>query len=137
MDVFCYYETGSSTGYGRPTRIFVTSFDMPVSRILSFKILLTNPDNSDVYSSFTFKAYGGTKTPPKLMGEELMGIYDLINPYKIYPKSIYLSTGTCTMQTNNPLWSVNTYYDFYVSDQNLLSGNYVILVWPLVHSTYG
>lgn len=43
-DVYCYYEQGSSSGFGRPTRIYITDFTLPANKILSLRILFTNPD---------------------------------------------------------------------------------------------
>ena len=81
--VFCYYEKGSNSDYGRPTRIFITQFTAASS--LSFRIMFTNPDNIGVFPSFTFKAFGGSFSPPHLMGDELMGRYTIIDPFKTYP----------------------------------------------------
>lgn len=62
VDVFCFYQQGSTTGYGRPTRIYITKFT-PVAT-LSFRMLFTNPDVVGVFPSFTFKAFGGSYSPP-------------------------------------------------------------------------
>lgn len=65
-NVYCYYEKGSSTDFGRPTRIYITQFAAATS--LSLRILFTNPDNVGVFPTFVFKAFGGTITAPNLMG---------------------------------------------------------------------
>jgi len=67
--VYCYYEQGSSTKYGKPTRIFVTDFSVPANNSLSFRMLFTNPDIVDVFPSFNFKAFGGSYSAPDLMGK--------------------------------------------------------------------
>ena len=40
---------------------------------MSLRMLFTNPDISDVFPSFTFKAFGGSFSTPDLMGKKLMG----------------------------------------------------------------
>lgn len=65
-NVYCYYETGSSLNFGRPTRIYITQFAQGTS--LSLRILFTNPDVVGVFPKFIFKAFGGTITAPNLMG---------------------------------------------------------------------
>ena len=65
--VYCYYHKGNSNGFGEPTRIYVTGFSLS-STTVSFRMLFTNPDISDVYPSFIFKAFGGSFATPKLMG---------------------------------------------------------------------
>ena len=72
-NVYCYYEKGSSSGYGRPTRIYITQFSVQSGNTLSLRMLFTNPDILGVYPSFIFKAFGGSYSAPKLMGDELMG----------------------------------------------------------------
>ena len=68
-NVYCYYEKGSSTGYGRPTRIYITQFSIQSGNTLSLRMLFTNPDILGVYPSFIFKAFGGSYSAPQLMGD--------------------------------------------------------------------
>lgn len=63
-DVYCYYEQGTSSGFGRPTRIYISKFSIQAGNTLSLRILFTNPDNIGVYPNFIFKAFGGTFSPP-------------------------------------------------------------------------
>ena len=70
------------------------------------------------------------------MGDELMGSYKIIDPYKTYPETGYVSSGSCTTYPNRGLWQRSTVQDFYINHaQN--SGSYVIMEWRLHHSTYG
>ena len=64
--VYCYYEKGSNSDYGRPTRIYITQFGSVSS--LSLRMLFTNPDVVGVFPKFNFVAFGGTITAPNLMG---------------------------------------------------------------------
>jgi len=68
VPVYCYYQKGSTNGFGSPTRIYVTGFGTP-STTFNFRILFTNPDNSDVFPTFIWKAFGGSYTSPDLMGQ--------------------------------------------------------------------
>ena len=68
LSVFCYYEKGSSTGYGTPTRIYISQFAVQASNQLSFRMLFKNPDILGTYPSFIFKAYTGTPESPHVMG---------------------------------------------------------------------
>ena len=135
-NVYCYYEKGSSSDYGRPTRIFITQFAIQSGNTLSLRMLFENPDIVGIFPSFTFKAYGGSYSAPNLMGDELKGRYKIIDPFKTYPETGYTSSGSCTAYPNRGLWQRDTVYDFYISTaQN--SGTYVILEWRLHHSSYG
>lgn len=82
--VYCYYIQGSKTNYGSPTRIYITDFSIPANNSLSFRMLFTNPDIQDVFPRFTFKAFGGSFSSPKMMGSELKGIFSIVDPYEIY-----------------------------------------------------
>ena len=64
VDVFCYYEKGSSTDYGKPTRIYITQFSIQGGNTLALRMLFTNPDIVGIFPSFTFKAYGGSYSAP-------------------------------------------------------------------------
>lgn len=65
-NVYCYYEKGSNTNFGRPTRIYITQFAQGTS--LSLRMLFTNPDVVGVFPKFIFKAFGGSYSAPNLMG---------------------------------------------------------------------
>lgn len=136
-NVYCYYVQGQSTNYGSPTRIYITDFSIPANMTLYFRMLFTNPDNFNVFPQFTFKAFGGSFSPPNTMGSELKGIYTLVDPFMIYDKNSYYSTGTMTCYPNKNLWQLQTEYNCYTADQNQPINTYVILVWPLVDPTYG
>lgn len=60
--VYCYYEKGSNSGYGRPTRIYITRFGTVTS--LSLRMLFTNPDVVGVFPKFNFVAFGGSYSAP-------------------------------------------------------------------------
>ena len=66
VNVYCYYEQGSSSNFGTPTRIYITKFAATTQ--LNLRMLFTNPDNIGVFPTFIFKAYGGSFSPPELMG---------------------------------------------------------------------
>ena len=68
-NVYCYYEKGSSSGYGKPTRIYITQFSVQSGNTLSLRMLFQNPDIVGIFPSFTFKAYGGSYSAPQLMGD--------------------------------------------------------------------
>ena len=133
-NVYCYYEKGSNTEYGKPTRIYITQFSASTS--LSLRMLFTNPDVVGVFPSFTFKAFGGSYSAPKLMGQELRGRYTIIDPYKTYPETNYYSTGSCTTYPNRAMYQKTTVYDFYI-DHAQNANSYVISEWTLNHNTYG
>ena len=133
-NVFCYYEKGSVNDYGRPTRIYITQFSASTS--LNLRMLFTNPDNVGVFPSFTFKAFGGSYSAPKLMGQELRGRYTIVDAFKIFPETDYYSTGSCTTYPNRGLYQKQTVYDFYITHaQN--ANSYVIAEWNLNTNTYG
>jgi hypothetical protein len=73
-----------STGYGTPTRIYITRFSL-TGYTLSLRILFTNPDNIGVFPSFTFKAFGGTFSPPTMMGYKLMARHTFVDAFKTLP----------------------------------------------------
>ena len=126
VNVFCYYEKGSSSDYGRPTRIYITKFSIQSGNSLSLRMLFTNPDVIGAFPSFTFKAYGGSYAAPQLMGDEFMGHYKIIDPFKTYPDVDRYSTGSCVSYPNRGLWNRQTVYSFYVNHaQN--TGTYVVL----------
>lgn len=137
--VYCYYMIGSSTNYGTPTRIYITKFNIPANNSLSFRMLFTNPDISDVFPKFIFKAFGGTVSPPTLMGSQLQGMFTLVDPFKIYSSQSYFSTAsnTLTCYPTKILWQTGTQYYCYCPDQYQYAGNYAIIRWPMVDSTYG
>lgn len=43
LDVFCFYEQGTSNGYGKPTRIYISQFSIQAGNQLSFRMLFKNP----------------------------------------------------------------------------------------------
>lgn len=137
VNVYCYYISGSYGAYPIPTRIYINSFSIPGTNIISFRMLFTNPDIIEVFPKFTFKAFGGSFSLPNTMGEELRGFYTLVDPFKTYSSATYYSTGTATCQPNKGLWQTQTVYDCYIPDQNQNSNTYAVLRWPLVDSTYG
>jgi len=111
---------------------------MPASNTLSFRMLFTNPDIVGVFPTFNFKAYGGTIDNSKLMGEEFMGEYKLMNAFKTLSQvSTYYATSTaCDPQPDSRLYSTSTNVLFYIS--NAISvNNYVMLEWTLNDPTYG
>ena len=135
-NVYCYYEKGSTSDYGRPTRIYITKFSVQSGNTLSLRILFTNPDIVEIFPSFTFKAFGGSYSPPQLMGDELMGRYTIIDAFKTYPDTGYTSTGSCQVNPDRGLWNRETYMYFYINHaQN--ANSYVVLEWVLNHNTYG
>jgi hypothetical protein len=69
VPVYCYYQKGSSTNYGFPTRIYVTDFSVPANNSISLRLLFTNPDIVEIFPSFIFKAFGGSYSSPELMGD--------------------------------------------------------------------
>jgi len=137
QSVYCYYEQGTSTGFGTPTRIYITDFAIPANKSLSFRMLFTNPDNVDVFPSFTFKAFGGTFAAPSLMGNEFKGMYKIVDPYKIYTPVGYYGTGTCFCYPTTPLWTPTSLYNCFINSNNQQIGSYAILQWPLVDATHG
>lgn len=68
VQVFCYYEAGSNTNYGRPIRIYITRFAIQSGNTLSLRMMFKNPDNVGVFPSFIFKAFGGSFSAPNHMG---------------------------------------------------------------------
>lgn len=89
VPVYCYYTQGSANGFGSPTRIYVTGFTLPISTTFNLQMLFTNPDNPNVFPSFTWKAFGGSYSLPDLMGKQLMGVHMLRDPYMVYPTTNY------------------------------------------------
>lgn len=100
-------------------------------------MLFTNPDNPDVFPSFAWKAFGGSFSPPDLMGKELKGIHTLIDPFKVYPTTNYYSTGSLNCYPTKTLYQKGTYYDCYTASENMGTNTYAIMKWPLVDPTYG
>ena len=74
------------------------------STTFNFKMLFTNPDINNVFPSFTWKAFGGSFSTPNLMGKELKGYHEVINPYKVYTTVGYAFTGTLSCYPTLPLW---------------------------------
>lgn len=136
VPVYCYYQQGNSNGFGTPTRIYVTGFTLS-STTVNFRMLFSNPDNANVFPSFTWKAFGGSFSPPNLMGSEMRGIHYLIDAYKIYTTTGYLFTGALSGFPTQSLWQTGTYYRFYTSQENMPVNSYAILMWPLVDATDG
>ena len=136
VDVYCFYEKGSTEDFGRPTRIYITEFSIQSGNTLSLRMMFTNPDKIGVFPSFIFKAYGGSTSGAQIMGDELMGRYKIIDPFKTYPETGYTSTDTCVAYPNRGLWNRQTVYDFYVDHGQSIS-SYVIAEWRLHHDTYG
>ena len=134
--VYCYYQKGSTNGFGQPTRIYVTGFSLPGSTF-TFKMLFTNPDISDVFPSFTWKAFGGSFSTPDLMGKELRGYHELIDPFKIYTTVGYTASSSLYCYPTKSLWQTGTYYDCYTAQEHMSSNTYAIMKWKLVDSTYG
>ncbi len=123
--MYCYYEKGSTSDYGKPTRIYITQFSLQAGNTLALRMLFTNPDIVGIFPSFYFKAYGGSYSAPELMGDELKGRYKIIDPFKTYPDTAYTSTGSCQINPDRGVWSKQTYMYFYINHaQN--SGSYVI-----------
>jgi hypothetical protein len=105
VDIFCYYEQGQSTGYGTPTRIYITGFTIPTTNYqLSFRILINNPDIVGVYPSFIFKAFGGAYSAPNTMGKQFMGKFAIMDAFKTYPDTNYYSTGSCYAYPTQAIW---------------------------------
>jgi hypothetical protein len=123
-------------GFGSSTRIYVTGFTLG-STSFNLRMLFTNPDNPDVFPSFTWKAFGGSFSPPDLMGKELKGIHTLIDPFKVYPTTNYYSTGTLNCYPTKALYQKGTNYDCYTASENMGTNTYAIMKWPLVDPTYG
>ena len=136
-DIYCYYEKGSNTRYGIPTRIYMTSFSVPSNKLLEVRLLITNPDITDVIPRFVFKAFGGSVTAPKIMGDELMGTFEVARTFKVYPESLHHSNGTCSVRPNAGLWRSDGWYRFYVSDNNQTTGGWYIGKFQLTDGTYG
>jgi len=133
--VSCYYQKGNANGFGSPTRIYVSGFTLGSSTV-SFRMLFTNPDITEVFPSFIWKAFGGSFSLPNLMGNELRGYHTIIDAFKVFPTTNYYSTGSSTCYPSKALWQKNTYYDCYHST-SMNANTYTIMVWPLVDPTYG
>ena len=103
-NVYCYYQQGSSTGFGSPTRIYVTGFSLTTTTF-NFRMLFTNPDNSDVFPTFIWKAFGGSFSVPDLMGRQYMGVHHLIDAFKIYTTANYDSSSTLKAYPSTYLWA--------------------------------
>lgn len=71
-NVNCFYETGDSSQYGTPTRIYVSHFATGSSS-MTLRMLLTNPDNVGTWPTINVKLMGGSFSAPNIMGDELMG----------------------------------------------------------------
>ena len=104
--VYCYYQQGSSSGFGSPTRIYVTGFTLS-STTFNLRMLFTNPDNADVFPSFTWKAFGGSFSVPDLMGRQFMGVHHLIDAFKVYTTVNYDSSGSLNAYPSTMLWATN------------------------------
>lgn len=134
--VYCYYHQGNNNGFSTPTRIYVTGFSLS-SMSVSFRMLFTNPDNPNVYPTFIWKAFGGSVSPPNLMGFELRGYHTVIDAFRVYTPENYNSSSTLYCYPTRALWQTGTYYDFYTSEEHVTTNGYAILQWPLVDPTYG
>lgn len=100
LDVTCYYETGSTSGYGIPTRIYVTNFALQASNTLMLRLLITNPDNVGVWPTINVKAMGGTTAVPEVFGDELLGRWTFPRIFKtLLNNATYYLT-----DTNNNNW---------------------------------
>lgn len=137
--IYCFYVQGSATNYGSPTRIFASGFTIPGNNSLSLRMLFTNPDIPEVFPKFTFRAFGGSYSPPDLMGSELRGLYELVEPFKVYSSNVnsYYRTGNLWCYPNKALWQIQTNYLCYTNQEHLTTNSYVILKWPLVDPSKG
>jgi len=133
--VSCYYQKGNANRFGSPTRIYVSGFTLN-STTQSFRMLFTNPDITEVFPTFIWKAFGGSSSLPNLMGKELRGTHTIIDAFKVFPTTNYYSTGSSTCYPNQALWQKNTFYDCYHST-SMNANTYTIMVWPLVDPAYG
>ena len=100
-------------------------------------MLFTNPDIQNVFPKFTFKAFGGSFSAPETMGDELKGMFTLIDPFKIFPMNNYYFTGSVTCEPTKILYQTQTYYDCNTGDQGQPINTYAIIKWPLVDPNYG
>lgn len=64
-------------------------------------------------------------------------MHTLIDPFKVYTTTSYLTTGSLKCYPTTYLYQTNTYYDCYTSQENMDANTYAILKWPLVDPTYG
>lgn len=135
--VYCYFIQGVTTNYGAPARIYITDFSIPGNNSLSFRMLFTNPDIQNVFPKFTFKAFGGSFSAPATMGDNLMGMFTLVDPFKIFPRNGYYSIGTVICNPNKIIYQTQTSYNCDTGNQNQPIDTYAILKWPLVDPTYG
>ena len=110
---------------------------MPASNTLSFRMLFTNPDVINVFPTFTFKAFGGTIDSNKMMGEEFMGEFSILNAFKTLPATpTFFGTPSCLFYPTRRLYSTSTNVEFYI-DNDISVGGYVMMEWTLHDSTYG
>jgi hypothetical protein len=135
-NVFCFYEKGSTSGYGKPTRIHITKFALQSGNTLSLRLLFTNPDIVSVYPSFHFKAYGGSYGNDEHMGDQFMGEYTIHDAFKTFPELGNYTVSSCQANPTRTLNSDNTQYYFYI-DNDIYATTYVMLEWRLSDSTYG
>jgi len=99
-------------------------------------MLFTNPDNTDVFTTFVWKAFVGSFSLPDLMGSQLAGIHTILDAFKVFPTTNYYSTGTATCQPTRALWQTTTYYYCYHATA-MGTNTYAVMRWPLVDPTYG
>lgn len=73
------------------------------------------------------------------MGDELRGLYELVEPFKVYSSNVnsYYRTGSLTCYPNKALWQIQSNYLCYTNQEHLTTNSYVILKWPLVDPTRG
>lgn len=135
--VYCYFIQGVTTNYGSPARIYITDFSIPGNNSLSFRMLFTNPDIQNVFPKFTFKAFGGSFSAPETMGDELRGMFTMVDPFKVFPQNGYYSTGSVICNPTKLIYQTQTYYDCNTGNQGQPANTYAILKWPLVDPTYG
>ena len=139
VDVYCYYESGSSTGFGRPTRIYITSFATPNPSTLSLRLLFSNPDVIGAIPTFTFKAFGGSITGANLMGSQLKGRFSIldVNSFMVIPTTAGASaTSSCIAYPNKNLYQKSTAYNFYIGTA-MNANTYSVLQYRLGDPTYG
>jgi hypothetical protein len=140
LAVNCYYEAGSTTDYGIPTKIYVSHFAIQSGDTLQLRILLTNPDSVGCWPSIKVRALGGTVSAPNVMGTEFMGFWHFARIFKVLLNNgTYYKTWSDSTNSypDKPLYHTNTLYRMYNNYYNIPSNGYVIMQWAVSTVTHG
>lgn len=107
---------------------------------MTLRLLITNPDNVNVWPSVYVRAIVGSVTAPRIMGTELLGRWNFNRIFKtLVSNTTYYLTESDTTNSimNKPLSHDSTTYSFYNNYFNFSANTYVIIAFPIHTAAYG